>query len=121
MIEILKGFPDTVLAVACRGKLTRQDYEAVLIPAVEASLKRHDKLGIYYEVGADFAGVEVGAVLDDIKVGMGHLSRWERVALVSDVEWIRHMAMAFAFLMPCPIKAFHASEAAAARAWITAT
>lgn len=120
MIEMLNGFPDTVLALACRGKVTRQDYETVLIPAVEAALKAHAKLRLYYEIGPDFTGIEAGAVLEDMKVGLEHLTRWERVALVADVEWIRHTMMAFAFLMPCPIKAFHTSEAAAARAWITA-
>jgi hypothetical protein len=120
MIEMLKGFPENVLALACRGKVTRQDYETVLIPAVEAALKRHDKLRLYYEIGEDFTGIEVGAVLEDIKVGLEHLSRWERVALVADVEWIRHTMMAFAFLLPGQLKTFHTSAAAAARAWITA-
>ena len=120
MIEMLKGFPENALAVACRGKITRRDYETVLIPAVEAALKTHDKLRLYYEIDADFTGVEAGAVLEDMKVGLEHLSRWERVALVADVEWIRCTMMAFAFMMPCPVKAFHTNDAAAARAWITA-
>ena len=121
MIEMLKGFPDTVLAAACRGQVTREDYETVLIPAVEAALKRHPKLRLYYEIAPDFTGIAPGAVLDDIKVGMEHLTRWDRIALVADVEWIRHTMMAFAFLLPCPIKAFHVADKAAARAWITET
>ena len=34
MIEVLKGFPTKVLAFACKGHVTKRDYETVLIPAV---------------------------------------------------------------------------------------
>ena len=97
MIEKLKGFPANVLAFACRGQVTRRDYDSVLIPAVEAALKGHDKVRLYYETGPDFIGIEAGAVLEDFKVGVEHLGRWERVALVSDVEWIRTAVRAFGF------------------------
>ena len=45
----------------------------------------HDKVRIHYEIAADFEGVSLGAVWDDIKAGMGHFSRGERVVLVSDI------------------------------------
>lgn len=51
MIERLKGFPDNVVAIACHGEVTKQDYDTVLIPAVEKALKTHDKLRLLYEVG----------------------------------------------------------------------
>ena len=118
MIEQLKGFPDNVLAFACREQVTRRDYESVLVPAVEAALKGRDKVRLYYETGPDFTGIEAGAVLEDIKVGIEHLGRWERLALVSDVEWIRTTVRAFGFLLPGHLKVFRLGEAAAARAWV---
>ena len=120
MIEHLDGFADNVLAFACRGQVTRQDYDTVLIPAVEAAIKDHGKLRLYYEIAADFSGIEAGAVLEDAKVGLEHLGRWERVALVSDVEWMRTTVKAFGFLLPGHLKVFHRAEVAEARAWITA-
>ena len=35
MIELLKGFPSNVVAISCHGDVSRQDYDDVLIPAVE--------------------------------------------------------------------------------------
>lgn len=64
MISLLTGFPDNVLAVACEGQVTRQDYASVLVPAVEAALRQHDRLRIYYE---QFAGIDAG--------GCGRISR----------------------------------------------
>ena len=90
MIKVLTGFPDSVLAFACHGHVTKQDYESVLIPTVEKALDAHEKVRIYYEISPDFAGIDPGAVWEDFKTGMGHLSRWERFAVVTDVDWIRH-------------------------------
>ena len=39
---------------------------------------------------ADFAGLDIGAVWEDFMVGMESFTRWERVAVVTDVEWIKH-------------------------------
>ena len=54
VIEVLKDFPDNVAAFACRGHLTKADYETVLIPVIEDKLKRHKKLRAYTEIAPDF-------------------------------------------------------------------
>jgi hypothetical protein len=118
MIETLTGFPGNVVAFACHGKVTKQDYETVLVPRVERALDAHEKIRLYYETAADFGGIEAGAVWEDTKVGMSHLSRWERFAVVTDVEWIRHTVRLFSFLMPGELRVFSTRDAAEARAWI---
>lgn len=120
MIDPLPGFPDNVLAFACRGRVTRADYETVLVPAVERALARQGRVRLYYAIGGDFAGFDAGAVWEDFKVGMEHLTRWERVAVVTDVAWIRHAVQLFSFLMPAKVKVFPAAEADQARTWIIA-
>jgi hypothetical protein len=120
MIEQLSGFPDNVLAFVGRGRLTRADYTEVLTPAVEKGLATHERIRLYYELGPDFAGIDPGAMWEDFKVGMEHLTRWERAAVVTDVEWIKQAMRLFDFLMPGAMKSFPPSEAERARAWITA-
>lgn len=120
MIEHLMNFPDNVLAFVCKGRVTKGDYDAVLVPAVMNALKRQDKVRLYYETAADFDGIDPGAIWEDFKVGMEHLTRWERVAVVTDVEWIKQAMRFFSFLMPGAMKSFSTSEAAQARAWIIA-
>lgn len=120
MIEQLKDFPDNVLVFLCKGRVTKADYDAVLVPAVNNALKSHGKMRLYYETAADFAGLDPGAMWEDFKVGVEHLARWERVAVVTDAEWIKHTMRFFSFLMPAAMKSFPASEVAEARAWITA-
>ena len=120
MIQQLTDLPDNVLGFVCKGRVTKADYDAVLVPAVIDALKSHDKVRLYYETAADFAGIDPGAMWEDFKVGMEHLTRWERVAVVTDVEWIKQTMRFFSFLMPGAMKSFPTSEAAEARAWIIA-
>ena len=119
MIEVLKDFPATVLAFACKGHVTRNDYETTLIPVVESAMQKPGKVRLYYQINPDFSGIDAGAAWDDFKVGMHHLTRWERMAVVTDVDWIRHTIHAFGFLMPGELKIFPLAEQAQARQWIT--
>jgi hypothetical protein len=118
MIESLPNFPAHVLAFVCKGRVTKADYESVLVPAVTRALERNRKVRLYYETATDFAGIDPGAVWEDFKVGMEHLTRWERVAVVTDVEWIRIAIMAFRFLIPCDTRVFGTAQASDARNWI---
>jgi hypothetical protein len=121
MIEQLKSFPENVLAFVCRGRVTKADYDSVLIPSVLGALKSQNKVRLYYETAGDFVGIDPGAIWEDFRIGIEHLSRWERVAVVTDVEWIKQTMRLFGFLMPGAMRAFAASEADSAREWITAS
>lgn len=120
MIEQLTGFPANVVAIVCRGQVTKADYDAVVVPAVGEALRAHDKIRLYYETDTDFAGLDPGAMWEDFKVGMGHLTRWERIAVVTDVAWIKQTVRFFSFLIPGTTKLYSRSEAAQARQWIAA-
>jgi hypothetical protein len=118
MIESLDGFPQGIVAFKARGRITRHDYDKVLVPKVEEAFRRHPRLRCYYELGPEYAGMEAGAMWEDFKVGIAHLAGWERVAVVTDVEWIRIAVNAFRFLIPGEIRVFETRESGIARAWI---
>lgn len=118
MIEIMKNFPDNVIALSCEGQVTKEDYDGILVPAILKALKRHDKIRLFYETSANFTGYDPGAIWEDLKIGVEHPTRWERVAVVTDVDWIVQMMRLFSFLVPCPTKLFPSSKAAQANAWI---
>lgn len=118
MIEPLAGFPDNVVAFSCHGHVSKADYETVLIPDVEQRLERHDKVRIFYEIDPDFTGFDPGAMWDDTKLGFRHFLRWERFAVVTDIEWIQQTMKFVGFLMPGEMRAFPISEAAKAREWV---
>ncbi|HLI81343.1 MAG TPA: STAS/SEC14 domain-containing protein [Candidatus Binataceae bacterium] len=120
MVEILKGLPDYVVGFIGKGRVTRTDYLDTVIPAVEAARKDHAKLRLYYELGAQFSEIDFGAEWEDLKLGVEHLLVWERIAIVTDVPWIRHLVGALRFLMPAQVRVFTAAQSSEARAWIVA-
>ncbi|QBC31779.1 STAS/SEC14 domain-containing protein [Pandoraea sp. XY-2] len=119
MIEIVTDLPDGVAGFVAKGRVTRKDYEDVLIPAMETALKAHRKVRCYYELGPEFTGMDPAAAWEDFKLGIQHLSQWERVAVVSDVEWVRMALNVFRFLIPGEFRIFDAGQATQARQWIT--
>ncbi len=118
MIEQIKGMPTGTLGFRASGKVTAEDYESVLVPDVEAVFALNHKLRLLYQLGPDFDGFELGAMWDDAKLGLRHLSGWDRVAVVTDVGWVRAMVSAAGFMAPAMVELFHDSEFDAAMAWI---
>jgi hypothetical protein len=107
-----------VIGFSAHGKVTSEDYERHVVPAVESALALHDKVRLLYQIAGDFEGFEAGAVWEDAKVGLSHLARWERIALVTDVDWIRTATKAFGFAMPGEVRIFGNAEIDAARDWL---
>lgn len=118
MIERIDNLPTNVLGFAATGTVTSKDYESVIIPAVEEMLSRQNKVRFLYHLGPEFSGFEAGAMWDDAKIGLKHFTSWEKIAVITDVEWIRLSGNVFGLLMPAHVRMFHNSELAEAKAWI---
>ncbi len=118
MIEHLSNFPDDVPAFVFKGQVTKADYDSIFIPAVVEALKKHAKIGLYYETAPDFTGIDAGGIWEDFAAGMEHVGRWDRVAVVTDVAWMQQATRLFSFVLLGNVRVFPTSEATAARAWI---
>ncbi len=116
MLELIDGLPGNVVGIAVSGRLTMQDCQDVLVPAMQRSLKRHEKIRLYYELNSRFPG----AAWDDIELGLEDLSRCERVAIVTDIGWVRLTVKALRFLIPSEIRVFPTDQTDEGRAWIRA-
>lgn len=117
----LQQIPDSnIVIVTAKGEISGDDYEDAIVPAIEATLKAHDKMRFLYILGDDYDGFEGDAMWDDTKVGLGHLTDYEKIGVVTDVKWIRRSIKAFGFLMPGEVKLFHTSEQDEAESWIAA-
>jgi hypothetical protein len=116
MLELIEGLPKNVVGIVATGKVTMQDCQNVLMPAMKKSLKRHDKIRLYYELSSRFPG----SAWDDLDLGLEHASCCERVAIVTDIGWVRLTVKAVRFLIPSKIRVFPTVQAERGRDWITA-
>lgn len=118
MIEIIENLPGSVVGARASGHVTASDYETVLVPAIENAIKSHGSIRLLYHLGPAFENYSPGAMWDDMKIGFSHLQAWERLALVTDHEWLAGGTRLFSFAMPCPVKVFADRDYDDAVKWI---
>ena len=119
MVEKIPDLPDLVLGFTAKGTVTVNDYESVIIPAVEEMFSRQRKVRFLYHLGEEFSGIEAAAAWDDARLGLKHLTGWEKMALVSDVDWIRWAVKIFGLAIPGQVRVFHNRDLADAKRWIS--
>jgi hypothetical protein len=119
MLKVLTDLPDRILAVSAVGKITADDYEKVLIPMVEEKLTKYDKVSILYHIGDEFSEFSMMALWDDTKFGLAHLPQWDKIAVVTDVDWLRGMIWAFKWVIPSQFKLFPNTDLELAKQWIS--
>ena len=117
---VIDGLPNDVLALDARGLIASVDYEKTLIPLVEKKLERHNKLKLLLVAGTYFDGFSEGAIWDDARFGMSHLTTFSKMALVTDVDWLRRSAKLFGILLPTELMVFNLADLNDAKEWIAA-
>jgi hypothetical protein len=120
MLELIPDLPDNVLGIRAKGKVTADDYQSVLVPAVESRLGQFRKLRLLYVLGDEFDEFTGSAAWEDAKIGMRHFTSFERIAVVTDVDWVARMVKAFGFVLPGEVRIFDNDDFDDARAWIGA-
>jgi hypothetical protein len=107
MIELItEGMKDNVVAMRAHGTVEHEDYQRVIVPAMEHKMQSYPKIRVLYQLGDDFNGYTAEALWDDAKLGMHHFHSFEKAAVVTEVEWIRKSVSFFRFLIPCPVRLF---------------
>ncbi len=51
---------------------------------------------------------------------VSHITRWEKVAVVTEKDRVRHSIEIFGYLIPGEVKGFTADEQSTARTWVCA-
>ena len=99
------------------GKITDEDYREVLVPALGEALQR-GQVKLLYVLEKDFS-YSAGAAWEDTKLWARHLTGWQKVAVVSDAEWLESIR-AFGWLMPGEIRVFELDDVDEAQEWLAA-
>ncbi|MBM5802142.1 MAG: STAS/SEC14 domain-containing protein [Cyanobacteria bacterium K_DeepCast_35m_m2_023] len=119
MIEPIEDLPAATLGFSLHGDIVARDIANVLEPAIEAAFDQHERIKTLLVCGDDFRGVSREALWDDTTLGLRHWDGFERMALVTDLPWLRQTLRAIALFMPCPVKLFQADQLDDARRWLS--
>ena len=120
MIELIDGLPGNVLAIKATGLVSGDDYRHVVTPAATAMRAAHDRLRLLFHIPPGFRKFTTTALWDDRQIGLYSLHNFDRVAVVTDIEWLKGLANGVRLSAPAEIRVFAHAELDAARDWVRA-
>src|SRR3974377_2022039 len=98
MMKELSDLPAGVIGFEVSGRIRAEDYRDVVLPALERAAATGEVRFVI--VMRDFDGMSGGAVWQDLKVGIEHFRAWKRIALVTDITWMRDLTSLFGWMTP---------------------
>lgn len=118
MIEIVEETAEGILEIRASGRVTEQDYEEKLLPALRRAQDGAVPVRLLYQIGPGFEGYSPGAVLADARLGLRHWRGFEKIAVATDSDRIETGVKMFGFTLPCPVRTFGIDEIDEARRWL---
>lgn len=119
MFEPIDGLPEGVVGLRAVGRVTGNDYKVTLVPSIERATAGGGKVRLLLELGDRYEGYDPSAMAADAGLGIDHLRSFERIAVVTDIEWLRGAIHVFGPLIPGEVRLFATTDEADARAWIS--
>jgi hypothetical protein len=118
MIERMAGVPAGIDALRPVGKVSRDDYDAVVLPVLEAAIRDGRGIRALVQIDDAYEGVTPGGMWEDLKIGLRALHHWAGCAVVSNLGWVRESIKLAAFFMPAPVRVFDETDREQAIAWL---
>jgi hypothetical protein len=120
MLERLQDLPAGVYGVRASGKVSKEDYDRVVVPLLEEVQRDGRRMRFLYQFTPQFTGFTAGAAWEDAEIGLKYLRLFERCAVVTERDWIRNTVRVVGAVLPCPVKIFRDAEWDEALAWLAA-
>src|SRR3954451_20868867 len=120
MLRRMTDMPAGTIGFEAVGEVEDDDWEEAVEPLLRREIADGRHVRLLYLLGPDARDVEGDAMSADAKFRARHAASFERVAVVSDEDWMRPALRTLSFLMPGKAKGFRVRELADAKAWLAA-
>ena len=117
MIQQIES-PQNVVAFKATGEVTKNDYQTVLLPAVERLVNQIDEINFLFLIDTEIESFTAAAWMQDAWVGLKNLSKWNRSAIVTDSEKAISFTNAFSYMVPGEFKGFKKEAFNEAMNWV---
>lgn len=115
MLKKIADLPDGVIGVEASGTITADDYREVVQPLVSEA-KTSGKMRLLYVYGE--VDITAGGAWQDAKTGISNWTSFDKIAIVTDEDWIEHSIKAFGWIMPGEVKVFDDDDRDDAVRWL---
>ncbi len=100
------------------GEVEDDDWEEAAEPLLRQEIAAGRNVRLLYLIGTAAREVEGDAMSADAGFRVRHATSYERVAVVSDEDWIRPALRALSFLLPGKARGFRVRDLAEAKVWL---
>lgn len=119
MIELIQSAPGNVSAFRAKGEVTADDYKDLVIPVLDKQVKEQGKINFLLELDTSLSDFSIGALLQDLGVGLKHFTKWHKMAIISDSSAIKGFTNLFSYVAPGEAKGFSHADLDQAMAWVS--
>jgi hypothetical protein len=110
--------PAETIGFEAVGEVEDDDWEDAVEPVLREEIAGGQKVRLLYLLGPEARDVEGDAMKADTGFRARHATSCERVAVVSDEDWMRPAVRALSVLLPGKARAFPVHELEAAKTWL---
>ena len=118
MLRRMTDMPVGTLGFEAIGEVEDDDWERIVEPLLRHEIAAGRKVRLLYLLGPDAREIDGDALTADTGFRARHATSFERVAVVSDEDWMRPALRALSILLPGQAKGFRVHELAAAKTWL---
>jgi len=119
MLTIIKDLPSNVVGVKATGKVNKEDFDNVLIPALKELAGRTGKINYLLQLDKEVKNFTLGAWIRDAKIGLKNFFRWNKIAIVIDEKRVENFSDAFGLAVPGESKGFSVKQLEEAKKWVS--
>ncbi|WP_029272542.1 STAS/SEC14 domain-containing protein [Flavobacterium sp. KJJ] len=109
---------DNIVAFRALAEVTKNDFLTVVTPAVEHLVKQTNEINFLLVLDTDLENFSAGAWLQDALLGLKHLGKWNRAAIITDSEEIISFTNGFSYVVPGEFKGFKKLDFNRALNWV---
>ena len=118
MITELKDTPNTMVGFIVTDEVTREDFNSIVLPAVDELVKRIGKLNYLLVLDTQLKNFTMGAWLTDAMLGLNNINKWNRAAIVTNSEGIKSLTEIFSKVVPGEFRGFSHEQLDEAIRWV---
>jgi hypothetical protein len=118
MLRRMTDMPTGTIGFEAIGEIEDDDWEQAVEPVLRGEMAGGRKIRMLYLLGPEARDVEGDAIKADTGFRARHAQSFDRVAVVSDEDWMRPALRGLSFLLPGKARGFHVRELAAAKTWL---
>jgi hypothetical protein len=118
MLKQMPDMPVGTVGFEAMGKVEDDDFERSVEPVLRREIAAGRKIRLLYLLGPELREYEGDTLAEEMKFAARHPNSYERVAVVSDEDWLRPALRVLSVLVPGQLRAFPVAQLAAAREWL---